>query len=452
MTVGWLEAEGDLAALGAAMHALVVRLYPICRSITGPGVRETLRLVREMVPLELHEVASGTEVFDWAVPREWSIRDAWVKDPHGRKVIDFRRSNLHVVSYSRPVRARMSLTELRPHLSSLPDRPRWIPYRTTYYAENWGFCLSHEVLERFEEGEYEVCIDASLDDGSLTYGELLVPGASDDEVLISCHVCHPSLCNDNLSGIAVATYLARLLSSRPRRYSYRFLFVPGTIGSITWLCRNESRVDRIRHGLVLTCIGDPGGFTYKRSRRGDAVIDRAAAHVLRHQDRPVELRDFSPYGYDERQYCSPGFDLPVGCLMRSPHGEFPQYHTSADDPDFVRAEALAQSLAVCASVAAVLEGDGAYVNTSPKGEPRLGKRGIYRAVGGGLDSRSAEMALLWVLNLSDGRHSLLDVAERSALPFESVRRAADTLLQHGLLRESAPASSRPQHHGREGGA
>jgi len=437
VSVGWLEADGEAAALGAAMHGLVQRLYPICRSITGPGVRETLGILRELVPLELHEVPSGTAVFDWTVPREWTIHDAWVKDPQGRKVVDFRRSNLHVVSYSRPVHARMSLAELRPRLFSLPDRPRWIPYRTTYYDEAWGFCLSHETLEALPQGEYEVCIDASLEAGHLTYGELLLPGATADEILISCHVCHPSLCNDNLSGIAVATYLARLLSTCPRRFSYRFLFIPGTIGSITWLSRNEPRVDRIRHGLVLTCVGDPGGFTYKRSRRGDAAIDRAAAHVLRHQELPVALRDFSPYGYDERQYCSPGFDLPVGCLMRSPHGEFPQYHTSADDPGFVRPKALTQSLAVCASIAAVLEGDGTFVNTSPKGEPRLGKRGIYRAVGGGLDSRSAEMALLWVLNFSDGRHSLLDIADRSGLPFASVGRAADTLRQHGLLRELA---------------
>ncbi len=443
MSACWLEADGDPAALETAMYGLVERLYPICRSITGPGVRETLAMLRELVPLEVHEVPSGTQAFDWTVPPEWTIHDAWIKDPQGRKVVDFRRSNLHVVSYSRPVHTRISLGALRSHLVSLPDRPSWIPYRTTYYDDAWGFCVAHETLEALPEGEYEVCIDATLAPGHLTYGELLLPGATMDEVLVSCHVCHPSLCNDNLSGIAVATYLARLVGSRPRRYSYRFLFVPGTIGSITWLSRNEATVGRIRHGLVLTGVGDPGGFTYKRSRRGNAPIDRAAAHVLRHQEVPATLRDFSPYGYDERQYCSPGFDLPVGCLMRSPHGEYPEYHTSADDLQFVRPRALAESLAVATSIVAVLEGDGRYVNTSPKGEPRLGKRGIYRSMGGGLDSRSAEMALLWVLSFSDGRHTLLDIADRSGLPFVSVRRAADVLREHHLLRDATAADTGP---------
>jgi aminopeptidase-like protein len=417
---------------GAAMHALVAELFPICRSITGEGLRETLRRLQRLAPLELHEVPSGTPVLDWMVPKEWNIRDAWVANPRGERVIDFRRHNLHVVSYSAPVRRRMTLGELREHLHSLPEHPDWIPYRTSYYAENWGFCVSHRVLESLPEGEYDVCIDSTLAPGHLTYGELFLPGSTPDEILFSCHSCHPSLANDNLAGTAVAIWLARQLAGLPRRHGMRFLFIPGTIGSITWLARNEEAIGRIRHGLVLSCLGDGGRSTYKRSRRGDALVDRAAAHVLRHGG-DHELLAFVPYGYDERQYCSPGFDLPVGCLTRTPNGRFPEYHTSADDLDFVRPEALEDSLAKALAVVEVLEQDASYVNLSPKGEPQLGRRGLYGNTGG-TTPPGFEMALLWVLNLSDGRHSLLDIAERSGTPFPVIRHAAEALLTHALLR------------------
>jgi aminopeptidase-like protein len=435
---------GEPAPDGAAMHALVRELYPICRSITGDGVRQTLARLQQDIPLQVHEVPSGTPAFDWTVPREWNIRDAYVKDSRGQRVIDFRRHNLHVVSYSVPVRARMSLAELRPHLHSLPDQPDLIPYRTSYYRESWGFCLPHRQLEGMAEDDYEVCIDATLEPGHLTYGECVLPGSESSEVLLSCHTCHPSLCNDNLSGIAVATFLARHLARVPHRHTYRFLFIPGTIGSITWLSRNEERAKAIRHGLVLTCLGDSGNFTYKRSRRGDAPIDAAVRHVLRHSRREHALLDFSPYGYDERQYCSPGFDLPVGCLMRSHYGQFPQYHTSADDPGFVTPGQLADSLATVLSVVQVLEHDLAYVNLNPKCEPQLGKRGLYGAMGG-TSIRDLEMAMLWVLNQSDGRHGLLDIAERAGLPFERIHEAARLLQQHDLLAPAAAASSRAEH-------
>jgi aminopeptidase-like protein len=419
------------------MHALVGRLYPICRSITGEGVRQTLRLLGHEIPLEIHEVPTGTPVFDWVVPAEWNIRDAYVKNARGERVIDFSRSNLHVVGYSRPVRERMTLQALRPHLHSLDEHPDWIPYRTSYYAETWGFCLPHRQLESLEDGEYEVCIDSSLSDGHLTYGELLVPGSTQDEVLISCHVCHPSLCNDNLSGIAVAVFLARALQGSARRYSYRFLFLPGTIGPIAWLARNESRLDRIKHGLVLACIGDAGASTYKRSRRGSAEIDRAVELVLKTSGQEHRVVPFSPYGYDERQYCSPGIDLPVGCLMRTPHGQFPEYHTSADDLTLVRPEALHDSLRKCLAIADVLEGNRRYVNQNPRCEPQLGRRGLYGALGGGTEGREAQLAMLWVLNLSDGTHDLLDIAERAEMPFAAVRRAADALEGCGLLKPAA---------------
>ena len=425
-------------AAGAAMHALIRDLYPICRSITGDGLRQTLARLQKEIPLQVHEVPSGTQVFDWTVPREWNIRDAYVKNSRGERVIDFQRHNLHVMSYSVPVRRKMTLAQLRPHLHTMPDRPDWIPYRTSYYREAWGFCLAHRQLEQMPEDEYEVCIDSTLQDGHLTYGEYVVKGASSEEVLVSCHACHPSLCNDNLSGLAVAAFLARHLAARPLHYSYRFLFIPGTIGSITWLSLNEERARAIAHGLVLTCLGDRGSFHYKKSRRGDAEIDAAVAHVLEHSGRPFTCLDFSPYGYDERQYCSPGFNLAVGCLMRSQHGQFPEYHTSADNLDFVDAAALADSLATILAVFEVLEHDRTYLNLNPKCEPQLGKRGLY-AVTGGTDIKRREFAMLWVLNLSDGSASLLDIARRSGLPFAAIREAADLLLRHGLL---APAPQR----------
>jgi len=434
LTLDELCAALDLSAAGAEMYDLIARLYPICRSITGNGFRDTLNQVREHVPLEVHEVPTGTDVFDWTVPREWNIRDAWVKNAAGEKVIDFRKSNLHVVNYSVPVRRKMQLHELRQHLHTLPDRPEWIPYRTSYYKETWGFCLAHNDLMQLADGEYEVCIDSDLKPGSLTYGEYYLPGKRGEEVLLSCHACHPSLCNDNLSGVALVTQLAKLLSGAALQYSYRFLFIPVTIGSITWLARNEATTAGIQHGLVAACVGDRGKFHYKRSRRGDAEIDRAAVHVLRRHPDGFEALDFSPYGYDERQYCSPGFNLAVGSLTRTPHSCFPQYHTSADDLTFVRPEALAGSLGAYLAILRVLENNARYVNLNPKCEPQLGKRGLYRAMGGLPDAGKLELAMLWVLNLSDGSHSLLDIAERSGSDFDALRRAADLLVQNHLLR------------------
>ncbi len=427
------EIEGqELAELGRALHAFAAELYPICRSITGDGIRQTLSMIGERIPLAIHEVPTGTPVFDWDVPKEWNIRDAFIKTSNGERVVDFRKSNLHVMNYSTPVHAKMQLADLKPHLFSIPQHPDWIPYRTSYYKDNWGFCLSHNQLTSLEHGEYEVCIDSTLEDGKLTYGECYLPGRSTDEVLISCHACHPSLANDNLSSLTVATFLAQQLSGRDRRYSYRFVFAPGTIGAITWLARNQENAARIRHGLVLTCIGDAAGFHYKRSRRGNAEIDRAVACVLRDLGESHELLDFSPYGYDERQYCSPGFNLAVGCLMRSVWGTFPEYHTSADNLDFIRPESLASSLRACAAIFDVLEANRCYVNQNPFCEPQLGKRNLYGSMGGQAIAQEIN-ARLWVLNFSDGEHSLLDIAERSGLPFSAISAAAEVLSSSGLL-------------------
>jgi aminopeptidase-like protein len=432
----------NLAALGRECHDLIVELYPICRSITGNGFRETLARLRRHIPLTVHEVPTGSEAFDWTVPKEWNIRDAYVRNSRGERVIDFQNSNLHVVNYSIPVSGRMSLEELKKHLFSSPEHPDWIPYRTSYYRDTWGFCVSHRKLEQLNEEEYEVCIDSTLEDGSLTYGEFLACGATEDEVLVSCHACHPSLCNDNLSGVALAVFVAKFLISSQPRYSYRFLFIPGTIGSIAWLSRNERIVHRIKHGLVLSCVGDRGPLSYKRSRRGDAEIDRAAHQVLKDSGQRYKVTDFSPYGNDERQYCSPGFNLPVGRLSRTPDGEFAEYHTSADNLSFVDAASLGDSLGKCLAIFEILEENRVYVNQNPKCEPQLGKRGLYRTFGGYGDSGTRELAMLWVLSQSDGTKSLLDIAERSGLSFASIHRAADTLQAHGLLREREPESER----------
>lgn len=417
------------------MYRLMEELYPICRSITGNGVRQTLRMIGRHVPLEVREVPTGTAVFDWVVPKEWNIADAYVSDARGDKIIDFQKSNLHVVNYSKPVRTTLSLSELKTHLFTIPDHPDWIPYRTSYYSESWGFCLTHKQFTKLKDEQYEVVIDAALESGYLTYGEYYLSGNTTDEVLISCHVCHPSLCNDNLSGIAVATFLAKTLSSSPRRYSYRFLFVPGTIGPITWRALNAAQVSRIKHGLVVTGVGDSGPFTYKKSRQGNAPIDRVLSHILRHSGKSYNIIDFFPYGYDERQYCSPGFDLPVGCLMRTPHGQYPEYHTSADDLGFVQPEHLGESFAHCLTALKMLESNKTCVSQNPYCEPQLGKRGLYRPIGGDADKAVKEMAFLWVLNLSDGHHSLLDIAERSGLIFDTIQVAAELLVDHGLLKD-----------------
>ncbi len=418
--------------LGAQMHALIARLYPICRSITGQGLRETLRILGEVVPLQTVEVPSGTQVLDWTVPPEWNVREAWVANSRGERVIDWRKSSLHLVSYSVPVRARMALEKLRPHLHALPDRPNWIPYRTSYYEEAWGFCLSQRQLDALPDGEYEVCIDSTLGPGHLTYGELLLPGASADEVLLCAHVCHPSLADDNLSGAVISAFLARHFAPIRRRFTLRFLFAPGTIGAIAWLARNREGLRRIRHGLTLTCLGDSYPLTYKRTVFGAAEIDRAVAHALATSGCAHQLIDFFPYGYDERQYNAPGFRLPVGSLMRGQHGQFPEYHTSADDLSFVSAEKLGESFRVLASLIELLDGNLRYRNLAPYGEPQLGRRGLYRALGGG-GIPDLELAMLWVLNLSDGTQALLDIAQRARLDFSVVRAAADLLVRHRLL-------------------
>ena len=419
---------------GADIFALAAKIYPICRSITGDGVRQTLREVAAYIPLDVHEVPTGTPVLDWTVPREWNIRDAWIKNARGEKIVDFSRSNLHVMSYSVPVQRRMSLAELKKHIYTLPDQPDLIPYRTSYYAENWAFCMSHRQFEALPDETYEVSIDSSLENGHLSYGEFFHKGETEDEFLLSAHVCHPSLANDNCSGIALLTQLAKGISGLRTRYSYRFLFAPGTIGAITWLARNEDNAQRIKHGLVVSMVGDRGGPTFKKSRRGNSEIDRAMVQSLAHSGLSPVIEPFSPYGYDERQYCSPGFNLPVAMFSRSKFGAIPEYHTSADNLDFIRPDALAESYRLINDTIGAIEGNRSYINTHPKGEPQLGKRGLYGAIGGDKEAAAANMAMLWILNQSDGTNSLLDIAERAGLPFAVVQRTAKLLSDHALLK------------------
>ncbi|MGB3541283.1 DUF4910 domain-containing protein [Rubrivirga sp.] len=440
-----LESSASLSEtsprVGEALHDDVAEILPLRRCITGDGLRATLAAIGRRVPIEVTEVPSGTDVLDWTVPDEWSVRDAYVA-LEGRRVVDWQDSALHLVQYSQAFRGRLTFDDLRPHLHSLPDQPDLVPYRTSYYGDSWGFCLAHRDLEAIESAAgrdrvLEVVVDAEKRRGSMSYGEVVFEGETDAEILLSAHACHPALANDNAASIAVATMLAERLLDRPKpRHTVRFVFAPGTIGAITWLDRNRDRLDRIVGGFVLANLGDAGPMVYKRSRPGTlgtpAPADRALEVAARDLDVALEVRPFAPTGYDERQYGSPGFNLPIGRLTRTPHGEYPEYHTSGDDLDLVKPWALEESLFVLEAAVCALDADARYLNRKPHGEPQLGRRGLYNALGGPGASQ-AQQAMLWVLNLSDGEHSALEVAQRSGLPFDAVRRAIAALEDADLL-------------------
>jgi aminopeptidase-like protein len=426
----------DDKGAGVRMSALIEELYPICRSITGDGVRQTLDIIGNSIPLDIHAVPSGTAAFDWTVPKEWKIAEAYVEDEDGRRVIDFADHNLHVVSYSAPVDTVMTLEELQAHLHSDPAHPDVVPYRTSYYKEDWGFCLADAVRAKLKSGKYKVRIDSALFNGELNWGEAFVKGTTEDEIVISTHICHPSLANDNLSGIAVCVELVKAAMRQPSRYSLRVLFIPGTIGSIVWLSTNKARLGRVKHGLIAVNLGDAGSMHYKQSRHESAEIDRAVEHVLKTRVPDHVVRGFSPYGYDERQFCSPGINLPFGCLSRTPYGEFAEYHTSADNLDFVSQASLVHSLQIYRSVLDVLQHNRRFHNLMPECEPQLGKRGLYGALGGKSDTKARQLAMLWVLNYSDSKHDLLDIADRSGISFDLIAEVAHLLVEHRLLREA----------------
>jgi aminopeptidase-like protein len=447
--------------IGKNMHELMIELFPICRSITGNGVRQSLQILQNHISLDISEIPSGTKVFDWTIPREWNINDAYIKNSKGEKIIDFKKSNLHVLSYSTPIRIKLSLQELLPHLHSLPDQPNVIPYRTSYYKENWGFCITHNQLINLQDDEYEVVIDSTLENGSLTYAEFFIQGESNDEVLFSCYTCHPSMCNDNLSGVVLFTFLAKHLKNLSLKYSYRFLFIPETIGAITWLSQNESNVKKIKHGLVAYCVGDPGNSSYKKSRQGNAEIDQIVMEVLKDTGEEHKVVDFFPTGSDERQFCSPGFNLPVGALVRTFASEFSEYHTSADNTEFVKAQYLGDTLSKYVKVITKLEenfgkfkpndkeklgksikekNDRIFLNLNPKCEPQLGKRKLYHDIGSQIPSQGGkkiinQFALLWVLNYSDGFHYLSDIVKLSGYDLIDIENSADALVKSHLLKE-----------------
>lgn len=429
-----IEDSAMHSSSGRSIYELASRLFPICRSLTGDGVRETLAIVGEHLPLKIHRIQTGTQLFDWQAPQEWLIRDAYIMDSAGRRVVDFAKHNLHVVNFSTLVRKKLTLNELKEHIHTLPDQPDLIPYRTCYHTEAWGFCMTHNALMQMKELTYEVVIDAERRDGSLNFGEFIHRGETEETFLLSTHLCHPSLANDNCSGIALLTRLGEALKSRKTRFTYRLLFGPATFGALAWLKQNEENLGLVKHGIVLSCVGDGGGPNYKRSRRGNSEIDRIMTQVLESSGLPeAKLHDFWPYGYDERQFCSPGFNLPVGLFQRSLYGEFPEYHTSADNLDFIKPEYLEQSYNLIIQAIEIAERNWTPINLSPKGEPQLGRRGLYGNTGGDRNAAKNAMTMLWVLNLADGDHSLLDMAERAGLPFAQLADAAERLRDAGLL-------------------
>jgi aminopeptidase-like protein len=428
MPIDWETVPGG-DRLGEECFELMRELFPLPRSLTGPGVRETLAALARDLPLERIETPSGTQVFDWRIPPEWTLRAAWIEAHDGSRVVDLADCPLCVLGYSTPLDAVVSLEELRAHVYTHPVDPSLVPYRTSYWEERWGFCLAQRTLDSLPEGRYRAVIDSTLGDGSLTSGEVRIAGRSDAEFLLSTYICHPALANDNLSGVVLLWGLARVLQQQQLRYTYRLLWSPGTLGPLAFLARNLSTLDRLEHGLALSCVGDRGPFRYKRSRRSDATVDRAAGYVLGRTPGTI-VSDWTPLGGDERQFCSPGFDLPVGTFTRTPHGLFPEYHSSADNLELVSPAALAASLRVVLEIIDVIETNGTYRNLSPFGEPQLGRRGLYQSVP---DGTNPEAALLWVLSLADGSRDLLAIAESSGLGFTAIRDAAASLVDQQLL-------------------
>ncbi len=418
------------------MYALAKELFPICRSITGEGVRATLKiLARDLPGLEIHEVPSGTKCFDWTVPQEWNIRGAHIVDPDGKKIVDFADNNLHVVGYSEPIDREMSRDELGEHLHSRPDMPFHIPYVTSYYTRNWGFCVTHEQRSRMGPGIYKVKIDSTLAPGRLTYAELRLPGRVKDEVLLSTYICHPSMANNEVSGPVVAAALGRWLSSLPgRRLSYRILFVPETIGSIVYLSRHLPELrERVIAGYMVTCVGDDRGYSFLPTRKGNTLADHTAQHILKHVDPDFRTYSFAyDRGSDERQYCAPGVDLPVATVCRSLYAQYPEYHTSADNLQVISASGLSGGFTALQRCIAALEAHG-YPRTTVLCEPHLGPRGLYPATSGVGAHDVNHWDIQNLFAYADGTRSLLEIADLLNRPVWFLQDALKRLVSAGVM-------------------
>lgn len=420
-------------AAGEWMYGLIKRLFPICRSITGNGVRETLDILAEYIPLKQYEIPTGTQVFDWEVPREWNIKDAYVLDEAGNKVLDFKENNLHVVGYSVPVDMTVSLSELQEHLHSIPEQPNAIPYITSYYKDYWGFCLEHDKREKLREGNYLVVIDSSLEAGSLTYGEHIIPGETKQEVFLSTYICHPSMANNELSGPALVTRLAQWLASQSQKYTYRIVFVPETIGSITYLSKNLKEMqENIIAGFNVTCVGDDGPFSYLPSRYGNTYADKVALNILQKRKPDFLTYSFLDRGSDERQYCSPGVDLPMVNIMRSKYGVYPEYHTSLDNLDFVSPEGLQGSFEIYRECLETIEKSKKYKVTCLC-EPQLGKHGLSSSISTKDAIKNERIKLQQFLAYADGTNDLVDISNITGIPIEELQKIVEKLEEAKLI-------------------
>lgn len=419
---------------GKIMYELAGRLFPICRSITGDGFRQSLAMIREIIPeIQVFEVPSGTQVFDWTVPKEWNIRGGWIRDLKGNTIIDFRDSNLHILGYSVPVYATVSREELLAHVYTQPNQPDWIPYVTSYYKERWGFCMTEHQKQQLTDDAYEVFIDSTLEDGSLTYGELILPGETSDEIFFSTYLCHPSMANNELSGPCVQAELIKYVKSLPaRRYTYRFVFIPETIGSITYLSRNLAEMQQhVKAGFVLSCVGDDRTYSFVSTKYEDTLADRVLENVLKFHYPEYIRYSFMQRASDERQYGSAGVDLPVCAFCRSKYHEYPEYHTSADNMDLISPEGLQGAYDVMVKVINALEHNH-YYRMLCKCEPQLGKRGLYPTVsqkGTKGDARYMQDFIAY----ADGRNDLISISNILDTPIDRLIPIKNQLLEHQLL-------------------